>query len=335
MRNFSLLFLLSVLVISCGCNLFRRVSPEEAAWRRIEYAHRRYAQEQIEELKSRQAEEVARLKDTLWKDYQTSLAAYREDIERKYAKLEEKERRVYGDNEELLDQRLKWLRRERDIELERKIDELYEDYKARRQARLIALADKHRRQMEDLEIRLSAELENKRKEFEIRLARGELPGEGVLVATTPEGLLGQVRRERSPFGELKERRFYVHNYVDVEATVNIDTRDALKKRLPHQAVITYYLRGRREEGVAEKEIKFEVVLYLNGRLIENWNELRERLFEFRNKVYRSDMVKFPEVILDQIGDVTRETFDKIIECCFAAGIRHIRSANREPKIEQP
>lgn len=334
-KSFSI-FLLFTLVLSCGCNLFRRVSPEEAAWRRIEYAHMRYAREQIRELESKQMKEMATLKDRLWKDYQASLTAYREDIERKYAKLEAEEKRIYGNNEDLLRQRLRWLRKEKNIELDRKINSLYEDYKMRRRAQLVELAEKHRQQMEDLQLRLDAELENKRKEFEIRLAKGELPGEGVLVAATPEGLLGQVRRERSPFGELEERPFYVHNYVDIEATVEIDTRDALKKRLPHQAVITYYLRGkRREEEVPQEEMEFEVVLYLNGSIIEDWNELKKRLSEFRDRVYRSDTVKFPEVVLDQIGDVTRETFDKIIECCFAAGIRHIRSVNREPKIEQP
>jgi hypothetical protein len=227
---------------------------------------------------------------------------------------------------------LKILRKQKSDETSRRESEMYKDYLDSRKVKTSALALKHKEEVASLMRESETELEKKRRKFEEQLLMGKLPGEEVIVASTTEG--SPMGREKDTSLELAEKPFYVHKFVDIEAVVPIDTRDALAKRLPHQAVVTFYLQAARQEA-EKKEKSFVVCLYLNGAQIKDWTELVAKLRSFRDSVYRSSKSEFPQVILDQIGDVTRETVDKIIDCCFEAGIREIRSANKEPKIEQP
>ncbi|MCX7703943.1 MAG: hypothetical protein N2234_07615 [Planctomycetota bacterium] len=333
MRWIFALFVISAFLY--GCTLFRKATPEERAWRRIEYAHKEETAKKLSDMDTRHTQEMHELKDKLWQDYQTSLAASRSEIERKYLSLEMEAQKTFGGDQTSLKIHLKSLSRQKDAEISKREDEIYAEYKMRRNTEIAALVERQKQEREEL-IRLSeAELSKKRMEFELALERGELPGEGVIVATTP-GEFKEMRSRKEPFAEVEARPFYVHKFVaaDMEAVVPIDTRDALVRREFHQAVITFYLVAKRDESSKEKK-GYEVFLRLNGELIPDWSVLIKKLTDFRNAVYRANTAEFPEVILDQIGDVTRETVDKIIDCCFLAGIRHIRSANKEPKIEQP
>ena len=309
----------TVFVFCAGCSLFRSMSEKERKWSEVERAHQEYAAARIDEMERRHAIGMRDLKDRLWRSYQRRLARVRDEINSRYDRLIKKNEKVYGEKPDLLERRVSQLNENRRLDLRQYETKETAKYEEKRQQHIAALQKRQTEEMVALKRRLEAELAQKRQRFEADWA-GAGP-EAVTLAGAAEEPHALTLR-----GAPKEKVVLVAKASGgVERVVQVDRRPALLRKKPHQAVITFFLY--KEEGAGTAEPRLAV--FFNGASVAGaggWQLLHTKLLEFRRKVYETPEIHFPQVLLDQVGDVPMPYVDRIEEACFEAGIWDVAPA---------